>query len=121
MQFIYFDANSGTLQSNPCNLTISGKQIYLEDETVVLTCVALITVENNVCVLDNHVSINWNSILKTIDTTSRNVLLNESILNVTSTLQIPNVNQSNTRVYTCGLTVGGRNVAAHGLSLTVYG
>ena len=121
MQFIYFDANPGTLQSNPCNLTISGKQIYLEDETVVLTCVALITVENNVCVLDNHVSINWNPNSETIDTTSRNVLLNELILNVTSTLQIPNVDQSNTGVYTCGLTVGGRNVVVHRFEFIVYG
>ena len=86
-----------------------------------LTCVDLIPVENSVCVFDNCASINWIFGGKTIDTTSRNMLLNDSILNVTSTLQIPNVNQSDAGVYTCGLTIRGRDVVSRWLSLIVYG
>ena len=122
VHFIYFGANLGTLKSNPCSLEISGKQKYLEGETILLTCVALIPVKNCVCVSDNCASINWSPNSETIDVTSRNVSLNDSIFNnVTSTLQIPNVDQSNARVYTCGLTVGVTAVAARSLSLTVYG
>ena len=122
VHFIYFGANPVTLESNPCSLEISGKQKYLEGETILLTCVALIPVKNSVCVSDNCASINWTPYLETINVTSRNVSLNDSIFNnVTSTLQIPNVDQSNTEHYTCGLIVGVTNVAARGLSLTVYG
>ena len=124
MHFIYFDANPGTLKSNNSyNLEISGQKIYLEDETVVLTCVANITVEDSVCVFDNCASIDWTTAgLKTTGASIySNTSLSDSILNVTSTLQIPNVDQSNTGVYTCGLTVGVTTVAARSLSLTVYG
>ena len=116
-----FGANPGTFNTNSSNLEISGQEEYLEDETILLTCVDLIPVENSVCVFDNCTPINWIFDGKPIDTTSRNVLLNDSILIVTSTLQIPNVNQSNAGVYTCSLTIRDQVVVSRRLSLIVYG
>ena len=116
-----FDANPGIFNTDSSSIEISGQERYLEDETILLTCVALIPVENSVCVFDSCASINWITGSKTIDATSRIVVLSDSILNVTSTLQIPNADQSNAGVYTCGLTVGVTNVAARSLRLTIYG
>ena len=121
VHFIYFGANPDTSKPNSSNLEISGQKRYLEDETILLTCVALIPVKNNACVCDSCASINWIFDSKAMDATSRNVSLNDSILNVTSTLQIPNVDQKNTGNYKCGLTVKDATVATLTLSLTVYG
>ena len=123
VHFIYLGANPGTSKPNSSNIEISGQERYLaiKNETIYLICAAVIPVENSVCVFDSCASINWIFGGKAINAISRNVFLNDSILNVTSSLQISNVDQSNAGVYTCGLIVGVTTVAARSLSLTIYG
>ena len=112
--------NPGDLNSPV--LDISESSALLEGSSITITCVGVLQVANNQPCVTSCAAIDWAMGINVLTSSANlDVVLSDTTLTLTSSLQLHNIDSSDDGSYTCGLRVVDTNVAARSLQLTVHG